>query len=101
MPYGNTKLMKSQSFIYRIDTKYALSTMNILHSISLLLYQYQLSQMPRKLAVVRVIDTMHNGRTSCQYVNICLRCVHVHIYNLSLNAWKLRGKDVGEGAGTF
>ena len=44
-----------------------------------------------------VIDTMHNGRTSCQYVNICLICVHVHIYNLSLNAWKLRGKDVGEG----
>lgn len=61
MPYGNTKLMKSQSFIYRIDTKYALSTMNILHSISLLLYQYQLSQMPRKLAVVLLTQCTMEG----------------------------------------
>lgn len=56
MPYGNTKLMKSQSFIYRIDTKYALSTMNILHS-----YVNINCQMPRKLAVVLLTQCTMEG----------------------------------------
>lgn len=71
MPYGDTKLMKSQSFIYRIDTKYALSTINILYSISLLLCQYQLSQMPRKLEVVLLTQCTMEGHLWFDFCSIC------------------------------
>lgn len=101
MPYGDTKLMKSQSFIYRIDTKYALSTINILYSISLLLCQYQLSQMPRKLEVVLLTQCTMEGHLWFDFLSICK-----HFYNLSLNlSHQTHGNYVermwGRGAGTF